>query len=107
MDAVDSCDATRLEELLKATGDISKCHLDFTTVSNVRSQIGVKCGRRLTYVFSYATPLCLAVTKAHTGIVEQLICAGASVNYTGSIIYTPLMLSAAHGHKDTCLLLLV
>ena len=106
MDAVDSCDATRLEELLKATGDIFKCHLDFTSVSKFRSQIGVKCGPRSRYVLLNATPLCLAVTKAHTGIVEQLICAGASVDYTGRSIYTPLMLSAAHGHKDTCLLLL-
>ena len=34
MDAVDSCDATRLEELLKAIGNISKPYLDFTTRSD-------------------------------------------------------------------------
>ena len=107
MDAVDSCDATRLEELLKAIGSTTKPHLDFTTRSDgLLTEFGVRCSPQWKFVFLFVTPLSLAVIKGYTGIVKQLICAGASVDYTGSIHFTPLMLSVAYGHKDTCLLLL-
>ena len=95
MDAVDVCDATLLDNLLKTIEDISKPHLDFTSLPP-----NAHVPRR-------TTPLKLAAIKGHKGIAEQLICAGASVDFTGDVDDdTPLMLAAMDGHKDICLLLL-
>ena len=101
MSAVDTCDATRLDKLLTNTMDSSKLQLtlDFSA-RTVRNR------NRWFYIcFGYATPLSLAVSKGYKRIAEQLLCAGAKVDFVGTGS-TPLMLAARGGRKDICLLLL-
>ena len=106
MDAVNSCDGTHVGKLIKAIGSISKPHLDYTAVSNRGPLFTVRCPAYYSTT-RCATPLCLAAIKGNKGIAQQLLCAGASVDFTGEFDdYTPLMLSAMYGHKDICILLL-
>ena len=83
MDAVDTYDCVQLDKLLK---DIKGQDLDF----NIR----------------FFSPLSKAAFRGHFQIAEQLLRAGASVDFRDDWGRTPLMLAAAQDNTDICLLLL-
>ena len=86
MEAVERCDGSKLSTLIKSGANLS---LDFFS----RCHTG------------YETPLVLAVELRHNNIVDQLIQAGANVDYPSARI-TPLMRAVICGNYDACLLLL-
>ena len=105
MDAVEACSETRLDELLKDSENVSKSQLDFSEyTSNMRCTFRI--GDYVTTSVNYISPLGLAAKRGYNGIVQQLINAGASVDFPNKVGYTPLMLAAAMGRKHTCILLL-
>ena len=103
MDAVGSCNKTWLHELLEAMRKFSTHQLDFPFRVNTFT---LQNGPRSRHSFDFITPLGLAASKGHTEIAEQLICAGARVDWPIRTGYTSLMLASAAGYKNTCNLLL-
>ena len=109
-DAVNSCEEVQLDELLKIMGRSEICQLDFSshtghTVSS-HTVFAFYSDHETKYSFRRCTPLGLAVSKGYNRIAEQLLCAGASVDFAGKVRYTPPMLAAVYGHKESCRLLL-
>ena len=47
------------------------------------------------------SPLCVASRRGHTGIVAELLAAGASVNAADEVGETPLHKAAEYGHEPT------
>ena len=85
IDAVKTNDASKLDTLLKNTNE-ERRYLDF------------KIGK--------VSPLTCAIGKGQIDMVEQLLHAGASVEFPGPFNRTPLMEAAYHENTDICSLLL-
>ena len=106
MDAVVSCNKIWLDELLDTRGSFSKqrVKLDFDRYTD--NIFTLYNGPESMDGFHFTTPLGLAASKGYSKIAEQLIFAGARVNFPNMAGYTPLMLAAVKGHKRTCIVLL-